>query len=135
VVWSIAGDGGFQMTMAELATIVENKVPVKFAILNNNNLGLVRQLQDLFNEGSRVASGYTGNPDFVKLAGAYGIWSARVTERAQVRDAIEAAMAHDGPALIDFRVDPEENIYPHLPAGESVIEMIEEHPMAARESA
>jgi len=135
VVWSIAGDGGFQMTMAELAPIVENKVPVKFAILNNNNLGLVRQLQDLFNEGSRVASGYTGNPDFVKLAGAYGIWSARVTERAQVRDAIEAAMAHDGPALIDFRVDPEENIYPHLPAGESVIEMIEEHPMAARESA
>ena len=135
VVWSIAGDGGFQMTMSELATIVENKVPVKFAILNNNNLGLVRQLQDLFHEGSRVASGYTGNPDFVKLAEAYGIWSARVTERSQVRDAIEAAMAHDGPALIDFQVDPEENVYPHLPAGESVTEMIVEHPMAEGEGA
>ncbi len=135
VVWSIAGDGGFQMTMSELATIVENKVPVKFVILNNNNLGLVRQLQDLFHDGSRVASGYTGNPDFVKLAEAYGIWSTRVTERSQVRDAIEAAMAHDGPALIDFKVEPDENVYPHVPAGESVAEMIEGQPLPDGEGA
>ena len=124
-VWSIAGDGGFQMTMAELATIVENRVPVKFAILNNNYLGLVRQLQDLFNDGLRVASAYSGNPDFVKLAEAYGVWATRVTERGQVRQAIDGAMAHDGPALIDFMVEPEENVYPHVPAGESVAEMLE----------
>lgn len=124
-VWSVAGDGGFQMTMSELATIAEHNVPVKFAIVNNNNLGLVRQLQDLFYDGSRVASGYSGNPDFVKLAEAYGIWAQRVTERAQVRAAIDEASAVDGPAVIDFRVEPEENVYPHVPAGESVFEMIE----------
>ena len=124
-VWSIAGDGGFQMTMAELATIVEHNVPVKFAILNNNNLGLVRQLQDLFYGGSRVASGYTGNPDFVKIAEAYGIWAKHVTDEPQVRSAIEEAAAVDGPAIIDFHVEPEENVYPHVPAGESVFEMIE----------
>ena len=124
-VWSIAGDGGFQMTSSELATIAEHNVPVKFAIINNNNLGLVRQLQDLFYDGARVASGYAGNPDFVRLAEAYGIWAQRVTERAQVRAAIDAASAVDGPAVIDFRVEPEENVYPHVPAGESVFEMIE----------
>ncbi|MDE2837204.1 MAG: biosynthetic-type acetolactate synthase large subunit [Chloroflexota bacterium] len=124
-VWSIAGDGGFQMTMSELATIVEHNVPVKFAILNNNNLGLVRQLQDLFYGGSRVASGYTGNPDFVKIAEAYGIWATHVTDEPQVRAAIEEAAAVDGPAIIDFHVEPEENVYPHVPAGESVFEMIE----------
>ena len=125
VVWSIAGDGGFQMTMSELATIVENRVPVKFAILNNDSLGLVRQLQDLFHEGTRVASAYSGNPDFVKLAEAYGIWAARVTERAGVRSAVQEAMAHDGPAIIDFRVEPTENVYPHVPAGEGISEMLE----------
>ncbi len=124
-VWSIAGDGGFQMTMSELATIVENEVPVKFAIINNNFLGAVRQLQDLFFNGVRVAVGYTGNPDFVKLAEAYGIWAVRVTEKAHVRQAIKDAMAHPGPAIIDFRVEPEENVYPHIPAGESVAEMLE----------
>ena len=131
VVWSIAGDGGFQMTMSELATIVENRVPVKFAIINNNFLGLVRQLQDLFAGGARVAVEYTGNPDFVKLAEAYGIWAARVTERGQVRGAIQAAMEHDGPAIIDFRVEPTENVYPHVPAGESVAEMLEGPPPEA----
>ena len=125
VVWSIAGDGGFQMTMSELATIVENKVPVKFAIINNNFLGAVRQLQDLFFDRVRVAVGYTGNPDFVKVAEAYGIWAVRVVEKDQVRGAILDAMQHSGPALIDFRVEPEENVYPHVPAGESVAEMLE----------
>ena len=124
-VWSIAGDGGFQMTMSELATIAEHNVPVKFALLNNNNLGLVRQLQDLFYGGARVASGYSHNPDFVKLAEAFGIWAKRVTDQSQVRAAIDEASAVDGPAVIDFQVDPEENVYPHVPAGESVFEMIE----------
>ena len=124
-VWSIAGDGGFQMTMSELATLVENDIPVKFAILNNNNLGLVRQLQDLFHDGGRVASAYSGNPDFVKLAQAYGIWAEKVTEKEQVKPVIESAMKHNGPAIIDFHVEPEENVYPHVPAGESVSEMLE----------
>jgi acetolactate synthase-1/2/3 large subunit len=124
-VWSIAGDGGFQMTMSELATIVEQRLPVKFAILNNNSLGLVRQLQDLFYDQNRVSTMYSGNPDFVKLAEAYGIWAVRVTERDGVRGAIEQAMAVDGPALIDFRVEPGENVYPHIPAGGSVAQMIE----------
>ena len=124
-VWSIAGDGGFQMTMSELATMAEHNVPVKFAILNNNNLGLVRQLQDLFYSGVRVASGYSRNPDFVKLAEAYGIWAKRVTDKSQVRSAIDEASTVDGPAVIDFHVEPEENVYPHVPAGESVFEMIE----------
>ena len=124
-VWSVAGDGGFQMTMSELATIAEHNVPVKFAVLNNGNLGLVRQLQDLFYGGARVASGYSGNPDFVKLADAYGIWARRVSDESEVREAIEEAAAVDGPALIDFQVEPEENVYPHVPAGESVFETIE----------
>jgi acetolactate synthase-1/2/3 large subunit len=125
-VWSVAGDGGFQMTMSELATIVENNIPVKFALLNNNYLGLVRQLQDLFFDRVRVAVEYSRNPDFVKLAEAFGLWACLVTDKAQVRGAIEDAMAHPGPALIDFRVEPEENVYPHVPAGGSVAEMLEE---------
>ena len=125
VIWSIAGDGGFQMTMSELATIAEHNVPVKFAILNNNSLGLVRQLQDLFYDQNRVSVAYSGNPDFVKLAEAYGIWASRVTQQDQVRDAIDQAMSVDGPTIIDFRVEPEENVYPHVPAGGSVAEMLE----------
>ncbi len=125
-VWSIAGDGGFQMTMAELATIAEHQLPVKFALINNNTLGAVRQLQDLFFNRVRVAVEYTRNPDFVKLAEAFGLWACRVTDKAQVRGAIKDAMAHPGPALIDFQVEREENVYPHVPAGGSVAEMLEE---------
>ena len=127
-VWSIAGDGGFQMTMAELATIVENNLPVKFALINNNCLGAVRQLQDLFFGGVRVAVEYRNNPDFVKLAEAFGLWASRVTDKAQVRGAILEAMEHQGPALIDFQVKTEENVFPHVPAGESVAEMLEGQP-------
>ena len=83
VVWSVAGDGGFQMTMCELATMFENRIPVKIAILNNGFLGMVRQWQEIFYERSYVATGYSGNPDFVKLAEAFGIYGARVTEKSQ----------------------------------------------------
>ena len=126
VVWSIAGDGGFQMTMCELATMVENQIPVKIAIFNNGFLGMVRQWQELFYERSYVATGYSGNPDFVKLAEAFGIFGARVTDKTQVRTAIEQAMEFDGPALVDFVVEQEENVYPMIPSGMSVNEMIEE---------
>ena len=126
VVWSVAGDGGFQMTMSELATLVENKIPVKFAIINNGFLGMVRQWQEFFYEKSYVATHYTHNPDFVKLADAFGMLGIRVTEKAQVRSAIEQAMEYDGPALIDFVVEEEENVFPMIPAGQTIHEMIEE---------
>ena len=125
-VWSVAGDGGFQMTMAELATLVENKIPVKFAIMNNNYLGMVRQWQEFFYERSYVATNYTANPDFVKLADAFGMLGIRVTDKTQVRTAIERAMEYDGPALVDFVVEEEENVYPMIPAGQTVEELIEE---------
>lgn len=126
VVWSIAGDGGFQMTMSELATMVENKIPVKFAIMNNGFLGMVRQWQHMFYKDDFFATKYSGNPDFVKLAEAYGIMGIRVTDKTQVTSAIQDAMAHDGPVIVDFVVDPEENVYPMIPPGESVKELVEE---------
>ena len=133
VVWSVAGDGGFQMTMCELATMVENNIPVKIAILNNGFLGMVRQWQEIFYDRSYVATGYSGNPDFVKLAEAFGVFGARVTDKSQVRSTIMDAMAFDGPAIVDFVVEQEENVYPMIPAGTSVREMIEEpRPQEAR---
>ena len=133
VVWSVAGDGGFQMTMCELATMVENRIPVKIAILNNGFLGMVRQWQEIFYDRSYVATGYSGNPDFVKLAEAFGAFGARVTDKSQVRSTIMDAMAFDGPAIVDFVVEQEENVYPMIPAGMSVREMIEEpRPQEAR---
>ena len=126
VVWSICGDGGFQMTMSELATIAENNLPVKFAIFNNNFLGMVRQWQEFFYRKDYFATHYTGNPDFVKLADAFGIKGIRVTERSQSLEAIREAMAHPGPVLVDFVVEEEENVYPMIPAGMSTKELLEE---------
>ena len=126
VVWSVAGDGGFQMTMAELATLVENQIPVKFAIINNRYLGMVRQWQEFFYQKSYVATYYTHNPDFVKLAEAFGMLGIRVTDKSQVRSAIEKAMEYDGPAVVDFVVEEEENVYPMIPAGTTIHDLIEE---------
>ena len=126
VVWSVAGDGGFQMTMCELATAVENNIAVKFAIFNNNFLGMVRQWQDFFYDKTYTATGYSGNPDFVKLAEAFGIPGIKVTDNVQVRPSIEQAMQQPGPVVVEFVVEPEENVYPMIPAGESVNELIEE---------
>ena len=125
-VWSIAGDGGFQMTLCDLATAVENNIAVKFAIMNNNYLGMVRQWQDFFYDKAYTATGYTRNPDFVKLAEAYGVAAMRVTDKIQVRAALEWAMQEPGPVVVDLMVEPEENVYPMIPAGESLAEMIEE---------
>ncbi len=126
VVWSVAGDGGFQMTMAELATIAENRIPVKFAIMNNNYLGMVRQWQEFFYDSDYVATAYTGNPDFVKLAEAFGIMGIRVTDKMQVRPSIEQANAHDGPVVVDFVVEEEENVYPMIKAGGTIDDLVEE---------
>ena len=125
-VWSIAGDGGFQMTLCDLATAVEANIPVKFAIMNNNYLGMVRQWQDFFYNKTHTATSYTHNPDFVKLAEAYGIVGMRVREKVQVVAAIEQAMAEPGPVVLDFMVEQFENVYPMIPAGESLAELIEE---------
>ena len=125
-VWSIAGDGGFQMTLCDLATAVENNIAVKFAIMNNNFLGMVRQWQDFFYDKTYTATSYTHNPDFVKLAEAYGIPGMRVTDKIQVESAIQWAMQEPGPVIVDFMVEPEENVYPMIPAGESLAEMLED---------
>ncbi|HEU0020323.1 MAG TPA: biosynthetic-type acetolactate synthase large subunit [Dehalococcoidia bacterium] len=126
IVWSVAGDGGFQMTMCDLATAVENNIDVKFAILNNSTLGMVRQLQDLFYGGEFTATLYSGNPDFVKIADAYGITGIRVTDKAQVAAAIQQAMDTPGPVIVDFIVKQDEHVFPMIPAGESVKEMMEQ---------
>jgi acetolactate synthase-1/2/3 large subunit len=128
-VWSVAGDGGFQMTMCDLATAVENKIDVKFAILNNGTLGMVHQWQDLFYERDYFSTVYSGNPDFVKLAEAYGITGLRVTRRDQVSDVIQQALETPGPVVVDFVVKRGENVYPMIPAGESVNEMMESPPV------
>ena len=130
-VWSIAGDGGFQMTMCDLATAVENNIDVKFAILNNGTLGMVHQWQEFFYDKDFFATVYSGNPDFVKLAEAYGITGIRVTDKAQVDGAIRQAMETPGPVVVDFIVKHDEQVYPMIPAGESVNEMMEE-PMRER---
>ena len=126
VVWSVAGDGGFQMTMVELATLVENNIPVKFAIMNNNSLGMVRQWQDFFYEKDHVATIYSGNPDFVRLAQAFGMLGIRVTDKSQVNAAVERAMLHPGPVIVDFVIENDDNVYPMIPAGMSIQQLIEE---------
>ena len=114
------------MTMSELATMVENNIPVKFALFNNGYLGMVRQWQDIFYKKSYVATYYTGNPDFVKLAHAYGIHGARVRTEDEVMPAIKEAMAYPGPAIVDFMVAQEENVYPMIPAGGTIDQLMEE---------
>jgi acetolactate synthase-1/2/3 large subunit len=126
LVWSICGDGGFQMTMMELATAVENRLPVKYAILNNNHLGMITQWQGLFYKGDFQAETYSANPDFVKLAEAYGMKGIRVTSQDQLEAAIKEANEHPGPVIVDFVIEKVDNVYPMIPAGQSVQELIEE---------
>ena len=122
-VWVVAGDGGFQMTMAELATIVQEGLDVKIAIVNNGYLGMVRQWQEFFYE-RRYAATPLLSPDFVTIADAYGIRAETVRARSDVGSAVEAARAHRGPALIDFRVEQEDSVYPMVPAGAGLHQMI-----------
>ncbi len=122
-VWVMAGDGGFQMTMPELATIAQEKLNVKIAVINNGFLGMVRQWQEFFYEG-RYASTPLLSPDFSKIADAYGIAGLTVTERRQVLPALTTARQHAGAALIDFRVEQEDSVYPMVPAGADLGAMI-----------
>jgi len=123
-VWAIVGDGGFQMTMMELATAVQEQVNVHIAIINNGFLGMVRQWQEFFYE-ERYNQTPMVNPDFCKLAEAYGIPTVRVTERGQIEEAVNASRAQtDGPTLIDFVVEKEEIVFPMVPAGADLDDMI-----------
>jgi acetolactate synthase-1/2/3 large subunit len=122
-VWVVVGDGGFQMTMAELATIVQENLKINIAIINNGYLGMVRQWQEFFYERNYAATPLL-NPDFVKLAEAYGIRSIAVNERAGVVPAVQTARRHDGPVLIDFKVEQEDSVYPMVAAGAALHEMI-----------
>jgi acetolactate synthase-1/2/3 large subunit len=123
-VWLIDGDGSFQMTIQELATIVQDNIAVKIAILNNGYLGMVRQWQELFYQKRYVATPISC-PDFVKIAEGYCLPGLRVTHKEEVGPAIEQAMGHQGPFLIDFMVEPEENVYPMVPPGATLTETIE----------
>ncbi|MEK7281454.1 MAG: biosynthetic-type acetolactate synthase large subunit [Chloroflexota bacterium] len=123
-VWCIAGDGSIQMTIQELATLVQEKAAVKIAIMNNGYLGMVRQWQELF-YSRRYSATHLSNPDFVKIAEGYGVAGMRVTQKNQVLPAVLKAMEHPGPFLIDFLVEPEENVYPIVPPGASLAEFME----------
>ncbi len=122
-VWTIVGDGGFQMTMTELGTAVQEGANVKIAILNNGYLGMVRQWQELFFD-KRYAAVQIGSPDFTKIAAAYGIPSRRIDSREEVEAAIKFAKETPGPVLLEFTVEQEDNVYPMVPAGADLDGMI-----------
>jgi acetolactate synthase-1/2/3 large subunit len=123
-VWAIVGDGGFQMTNQEIATMVQEKVRnVKIAIVNNGYLGMVRQWQELF-EGKRYSGTPLTGPDFAALAIAYGVRGVTVDQVTEVDAAIAAAWAHDGVVLLDFRVEREVNVFPIVPQGQSIGQML-----------
>lgn len=123
-IWVVVGDGGFQMTNQELTTIVQEKIKnIKIAIINNGYLGMVRQWQELF-ENKRYSGTPLIGPDFVMLAQAHGVCGMAVESPHEVEAAIERAYAHDGPVVIDFRVEREVNVFPMVPQGKSIGEMI-----------
>ncbi len=128
-VWAVVGDGGFQMTMCELATAAIHKLPVKVLIINNNYLGMVRQWQELFFENRLSGVDLEGNPDFVKLAEAYGIKAFRIKRPADVdRILKQAADYNEGPCVVEAEVVKEDNVFPMIPAGAPIKNMIIERP-------
>ncbi len=123
LIWVIAGDGGFQMTMPELSTVAKEGLPLKICIFNNGHLGMVRQWQELFHN-RRYAGTPLHNPDFVKIADAYGIPALMVNNKADVDAALKKAQAHDGPFLIEFQVAHFANVFPMVAPGKSNVDMI-----------
>ena len=122
--WAITGDGGFQMTFQELMTLVADRIPVKIALLDNKKLGMIRQWQEIIYAGNYHSSNLPG-PDFAKLADAFGIPAFRARRRTRWTTAIRAAQAVDGPALIWFEIAEEQNIFPMMPAGKGLSDLIE----------
>jgi acetolactate synthase I/II/III large subunit len=122
-VWVVAGDGGFQMTQCELATLQQEKLDIKIAIVNNGYLGMVRQWQEFFYD-KRYAATPLVSPDFAALAAAYGLKSATITKRGEVVPIVQEARKHHGTVVIDFRVEQEDSVYPMVPAGNDLHNMI-----------
>ncbi|MBI5669704.1 MAG: biosynthetic-type acetolactate synthase large subunit [Chloroflexi bacterium] len=122
-VWAVVGDGGFQMTLCELATAMQENVKVNIAILNNAFLGMVRQWQEFFYE-ERYHATPMYSPDFVKLAEAYGIPAMRVTSRDQIEESVRFARSHDTTVLIEYAIEKEEIVYPMVPAGADLHNML-----------
>ena len=129
-VWAISGDGGFQMNLQEIATMVQEKIPVKMAVFNNGYLGMVRQWQQFFH-GRRYSATPIWSPDYVKLAEAYGIAGWRVERATELEAVLAQAAAEPGPALVEFVIEQEANVYPMIPPGGSLSEPIETAPASA----
>lgn len=125
-VWAVAGDGGIQMNIQELATLQQQGVAVKVAIMNNGYLGMVRQWQQFFHSRNYSETPITG-PDYVKLADAYGLTGMRITRREDVSAAVHKAMETEGTVIIDFVIESESNVYPMVAPGSGITNMIEEH--------
>ena len=124
LVIDVAGDGSIQMNIQEMATIVENRLPIKIIILNNGYLGMVRQWQELFYKHNYSFTSMHGQPDFVKLADAYGAEGYRITAREDLEPTLRKALASPNPAIVDVVIEPEEDVYPMVPAGASLDEML-----------
>ena len=122
-VWAIVGDGGFQMTQAELQTMVQENVKVNIAIINNGYLGMVRQWQQFFHD-RRYSATPMSSPDYVKLADAHGLPGIRVTRREDMADALKHARASAGAVVMDFRVEQEDTVYPMVSPGAALHDMI-----------
>jgi acetolactate synthase-1/2/3 large subunit len=123
IVCCFVGDGGFQMTLQELGTIVQNKLPVKIIILNNNFLGMVRQWQQLFFE-KRYSFTELQNPDFIMIGKGFGMEGHKVTQREELTDSIQKMLDHNGPYLLEVVVEKEDNVFPMVPSGASVSDII-----------
>jgi len=123
--WAVCGDGGFQMTIQELATLVQDRIPVKIALLDNHKLGMIRQWQEIFYDSNFHSSTMVG-PDYLKLCEAYGIPAWKATTPEEVRPAVDAANAVDGPALVWFEIASEQNVFPIMPAGKGLSDLIED---------
>ena len=131
LVVAIVGDGGFQMTMAELSTAMNERLPVKVIVINNRYLGMVRQWQNMFYDNRLSGVDLKGNPDFVRLAEAYGCKAFRLRRNADVRRVLTAALAwNEGPCLVDAEVEKEDNVFPMIPAGAGLKDMLLEAPGA-----
>lgn len=120
---SISGDGGFQMNIQELGTIAANKFPIKIIIMNNNFLGMVRQWQQLFFE-KRYSFTELKNPDFITIGKGYGIEGQKVDKRENLENAIQTMIDHDGPYILEVTIEKEDNVFPMVPAGASVSEVM-----------
>jgi len=129
-VWAISGDGGFQMNMQEIATMVQERIAVKMAVFNNGYLGMVRQWQQFFH-GGRYSATPIWSPDYVKLADAYGIPGWRVERASDLEPVLARASAEPGPALVEFVIEQEANVFPMIPPGATLSEPIEAEPAAA----